>query len=59
MMNRGAYNRKEASKEEYNMAYETANMIMKKAKEKDSIQNLINFTNKYYKELKIYKTKRG
>lgn len=52
MMNRDAYNRKEVSKEEYNMAYETANMIMKKAKEKDGIQNLINFTNKYYKELK-------
>jgi len=47
-----AYNRKEVSKKEYDMAYETANKIMEKAKEKGTIEKLTKFTDKYLEILK-------
>ncbi len=47
-----AYNRKEVSKKEFDMAYETANRIMEKARKKENIKKLTEFTHKYLEILK-------
>ena len=46
-----AYNKKEVNKKDYDMAYKTANMIMEKAKEKDTVEKLTVFTKKYLNKL--------
>lgn len=47
-----AYNRKEVSKKDYDMAYETANKIIKEAKGEGYLKRLNDFTKEYLKIIK-------
>ena len=49
---KSAYDRKEVSKEEYEMAYRVANEIIEKGKNKNYLDELIKFTTKYLKILR-------
>lgn len=47
-----AYNRKEVTKKEYDMAYQVANEIIEKCKNKKTLDKLTRFTTKYLKILR-------
>ena len=49
---KSAYDRKEVSKEEYEMAYKVANEIIEKGKNKNYLDELTKFTTKYLKILR-------
>ena len=49
---KSAYDRKEVSKEEYEMAYRVANKIIEKGKNKKYLDELTKFTTKYLKILR-------